>query len=102
MVKDAGIGGTDYPADPARSRSPRELEKRGRGLAWVLAWKLCQFGRDLAESLVYRALLRRRGIELISHKEPIPEGRPGLLITHIPHGGRPVLRGSHGALIACG
>ncbi len=49
----------------------------------MLVWKLSRFGRDLEEGLVYRALLRKRGIELISHKEPIPEGPLGTLITHI-------------------
>ena len=36
------------------------------GFEWVLLWKLSRFGRDIEEGLIYRALLKKRGIELIS------------------------------------
>ncbi len=37
----------------------------------------------MEEGLVYRALLRKRGIDILSYKEPVPEGPLGSLITHI-------------------
>lgn len=40
--------------------------------------------RLIGEGLIYRALLRRRGIELISYQEPNPEGRsPGFWATQM-------------------
>jgi len=83
VVKDAGISGTDYQGRPGLQSIASRAREAKPGFEWVLVWKLSRFGRDLEEGLVYRALLRRRGIELISHKEPIPEGPLGTLITHI-------------------
>lgn len=83
VVKDAGISGTDYQGRPGLQSIASRAREAKPGFAWVLVWKLSRFGRDLEEGLVYRALLRRREIELISHKEPIPEGPLGTLITHV-------------------
>ncbi len=83
VVKDAGVSGTDYAGRPGLQSIASRARESKPGFAWVLVWKLSRFGRDLEEGLVYRALLRKRGIELISHKEPIPEGPLGTLITHI-------------------
>ena len=49
----------------------------------MLVWKLSRFGRDIEEGLIYRAVLRKMDIELISYKEPIPEDPLGTLITHV-------------------
>jgi DNA invertase Pin-like site-specific DNA recombinase len=49
----------------------------------VLVWKFSRFTRNMEEGLVYRALLRKRGIDILSYKEPVPEGPLGSLITHI-------------------
>lgn len=83
VVKDVGISGTDYEGRPGLQSIATRAREAKPGFEWVLVWKLSRFGRDLEEGLVYRALLRKRGIELISHKEPIPEGPLGTLITHI-------------------
>jgi site-specific DNA recombinase len=83
VVTDAGISGTDFEHRPglqdivARAREPKPNFK------WVLVWKLSRFGRDIEEGLIYRAVLRKKDIELISYKEPIPEGPLGQLITHV-------------------
>lgn len=83
VVTDAGISGTDFEHRPglqeivARAREPKP------NFQWVLVWKLSRFGRDIEEGLIYRAVLRKKDIELISFKEPIPEGPLGQLITHV-------------------
>jgi site-specific DNA recombinase len=83
VIRDAGISGTDFEHRPglqeivARAREPKP------NFNWVLVWKLSRFGRDIEEGLIYRALLDKKQIELISYKEPIPEGPLGSLITHI-------------------
>ena len=55
----------------------------GPSFSWVLVWKFSRFARNMEEGLVYRALLRKRGIDILSYKEPVPEGPLGSLITHI-------------------
>jgi site-specific DNA recombinase len=37
----------------------------------------------MEQGLVYRALLRKRGIDILSYREPVPDGPLGTLITHI-------------------
>ena len=36
----------------------------------ILVWKLSRFSRDRYDSITYKTLLRNRGIQLISIKEP--------------------------------
>ena len=83
VVKDVGISGTDFEGRPGLQEIVGRAREPHPGFEWVLLWKLSRFGRDIEEGLIYRALLRKRGIELISYKEPIPEGPLGMLITHV-------------------
>jgi DNA invertase Pin-like site-specific DNA recombinase len=66
--------------------SPVDHLSCARGRAELLVgavWKFSRFARNMEEGLVYRALLRKRGIDILSYKEPVPEGPLGSLITHI-------------------
>ena len=48
----------------AAQRTPRPFEK-------ILVWKFSRFARNREESAIYKGLLRRRGIEVISVSEPV-------------------------------
>ncbi|MFC1808151.1 recombinase family protein [Candidatus Omnitrophota bacterium] len=37
----------------------------------ILVWKLSRFARNRQDSIVYKAMLKKRGIEIISISEPI-------------------------------
>jgi DNA invertase Pin-like site-specific DNA recombinase len=45
--------------------------------AGLLIWNLARFSRDLDDSSYYKALLRKRGIEVHSLTDPIPDGEFG-------------------------
>lgn len=83
VVQDAGISGTDIEGRrglqsiAARAREPHPT------FSWVLVWKFSRFARNMEEGLVYRALLRKRGIDILSYREPVPDGPLGTLITYI-------------------
>ena len=49
----------------------------------ILLWKFSRFARNQEESIVYKAMLRRSGVEVISISEPIIEGPFGSLIERI-------------------
>jgi site-specific DNA recombinase len=83
VIKELGISGTDFHGRAGLQSIASRARETHPNFSWVLVWKLSRFGRDLEEGLVFRALLRKRGIDLLSHKEPIPEGPLGTLITHI-------------------
>lgn len=49
----------------------------------IYVWKFSRFARNQEESMVYKNLLRKRGISVVSVSEPIPEGHFGTLIERI-------------------
>jgi DNA invertase Pin-like site-specific DNA recombinase len=83
VVQDAGISGTDLEGRQGLQSIISRAREGGPSFSWVLVWKFSRFTRNMEEGLVYRALLRKRGIDILSYKEPVPEGPLGSLITHI-------------------
>jgi DNA invertase Pin-like site-specific DNA recombinase len=83
VVIDAGISGTDLEGRAGLQSIMAAAREDRPGFSWVLAWKYSRFARNMEEALIYRALLKKRGIDLISYKEPVPDGHLGALITHI-------------------
>jgi site-specific DNA recombinase len=83
VVQDAGISGTDLEGRQGLQSIISRAREGGPSFSWVLVWKFSRFARNMEEGLVYRALLRKRGIDILSYKEPVPEGPLGSLITHI-------------------
>ena len=49
----------------------------------IYVWKFSRFARNQEESMVYKNLLRKKGVTVISVSEPIPEGHFGSLIERI-------------------
>lgn len=49
----------------------------------ILLWKFSRFARNQEESIVYKSLLRRQGIDVISISEPLADGPFGSLIERI-------------------
>ena len=49
----------------------------------IYVWKFSRFARNQEESMVYKNLLRKRGVTVCSVSEPIPEGHFGSLIERI-------------------
>lgn len=49
----------------------------------IYVWKFSRFARNQEESLVYKNLLRTKGVTVVSVSEPIPEGPFGSLIERV-------------------
>ena len=49
----------------------------------IYVWKFSRFARNQEESMVYKNLLRKKGVTVISVSEPIPEGHFGSLVERI-------------------
>lgn len=49
----------------------------------IYVWKFSRFARNQEESMVYKNLLRKKGVTVVSVSEPIPEGHFGSLIERI-------------------
>ena len=49
----------------------------------IYVWKLSRFARNQEQSIVYKNLLRKIGVSVVSVSEPLPEGPFGSLIERI-------------------
>lgn len=49
----------------------------------ILVWKFSRFARNQEESIVYKSLLRKQGVEVLSVSEPVADGPFGSLIERI-------------------
>jgi site-specific DNA recombinase len=49
----------------------------------ILVWKFSRFARNREDSIIYKSLLRKRGIQLISINEPIEDNPTGKLLEGI-------------------
>lgn len=49
----------------------------------IFVWKFSRFARNQEESMVYKNLLRKKGVSVVSVSEQIPEGHFGSLIERI-------------------
>jgi len=52
----------------------------------VLVWKLDRFARNRTDSAMYRAILKRNGVKLVSAKENISEGPEGIILESLLEG----------------
>ncbi|MBR5342569.1 MAG: recombinase family protein [Oscillospiraceae bacterium] len=79
--------------DETSGRSAKKRKDFQRMIGWakekdrpfetVLVWKFSRFARNQEESIVYKAMLRRCGVEVVSISEPLAEGPFGSLIERI-------------------
>lgn len=49
----------------------------------ILVWKFSRFARNQEESIVYKSLLQKIGVSVVSISEPLPEGPFGSLVERI-------------------
>ncbi|MBQ8356204.1 MAG: recombinase family protein [Clostridia bacterium] len=49
----------------------------------IYVWKFSRFARNQEESMVYKNLLRKKSVSVVSVSEPIPEGHFGTLVERI-------------------
>ncbi|MFR2378441.1 MAG: recombinase family protein [Clostridium sp.] len=50
---------------------------------YILAWKFSRFARNQEESIVYKSLLRKNNVQVVSISEPLPDGPFAPLIERI-------------------
>ena len=49
----------------------------------ILVWKFSRFARNQEESIVYKSLLKRNHVDVVSISEPLPDGMIGSLVERI-------------------
>lgn len=83
IFRDNGISGRYADKRPEFNRMISLAKQKPPPFSAVLVWKFSRFARNQEESIFYKSLLRKNGIEVISVSEPVDDGPFGKLIERI-------------------
>ena len=80
---DDGISGRSVKKRDDFNRMIALAKEKTHPFDVIYVWKFSRFARNQEESMVYKNLLRKKGVSVVSVSEPIPEGHFGSLIERI-------------------
>jgi len=80
---DAGISGRRADKRPAFNEMIAAARQQSHPFGAILVWKFSRFARNQEESIVYKSLLRKDGVDVISVSEPLIDGPFGSLMERI-------------------
>lgn len=80
---DDGISGKSVRKRDDFNRMIALAKEKAHPFDVIYVWKFSRFARNQEESMVYKNLLRKKGVSVVSVSEPIPEGHFGSLIERI-------------------
>ena len=83
MFSDPGISGKDAAHRPDFNRMIAMAKQKEPPFEKIYVWKFSRFARNQEESIVYKNLLRKNGVDVVSVSEPLIEGAFGSLIERI-------------------
>lgn len=80
---DDGISGRTAKKRPEFQRMIALAKDKDHPFEVILVWKFSRFARNQEESIVYKSMLSRCGVDVISVSEPLADGPFGSLIERI-------------------
>ena len=80
---DDGISGRTAAKRPEFKRMIAWAKEKEHPFETILVWKFSRFARNQEESIVYKSMLARSGVDVVSISEPLAEGPFGSLIERI-------------------
>ncbi len=80
---DDGISGKSAKKRNEFNRMIALAKEKAHPFDCIFVWKFSRFARNQEESMVYKNLLRKKDVSVVSVSEPIPEGHYGTLIERI-------------------
>ena len=83
IYRDDGISGRHADKRPGFNEMIAASKRQPAPFCAVLLWKFSRFARNQEESIFYKSMLRKNGIEVISVSEPAVDGPFGTLIERI-------------------
>lgn len=78
-----GISGRKTDNRPAFRQMIATAKSPEHPYDMILVWKFSRFARNQEESIVYKSLLKKSSVEVVSVSEPLPDGIMGGLIERI-------------------
>ncbi len=83
IFRDDGISGRTAEKRPQFNQMIATAKQTPSPFSAVLLWKFSRFARNQEESIFYKSMLRKNGVEVISISEPMVDGAFGTLIERI-------------------
>lgn len=83
IFRDDGISGRHADKRPQFTQMIATAKQKPAPFSAVLLWKFSRFARNQEESIFYKSMLRKNGVEVVSVSEPMVEGPFGTLIERI-------------------
>ena len=83
VFSDEGISGRSAKKRPGFNEMIALSKQKPAPFDVLLLWRFSRFARNQEESVLYKAMLRRSGIDVISVSEPVVDGPFGDLIERI-------------------
>lgn len=83
IFRDDGISGKKADKRPGFKALISHARAKEHHIDCILVWKFSRFARNQEESIVYKSMLARDNVEVVSISEPIPDGPFGKLNERI-------------------
>lgn len=83
IYRDIGISGRKADRRPEFQEMIAMAKSKEHPYDAILVWKFSRFARNQEESIVYKSLLKKNNVEVISVSEPLPDGFIGELVERI-------------------
>ena len=83
VFREDGISGRRADKRPMFNEMIATAKQKPSPFAAVLLWKFSRFARNQEESIFYKSMLRKNGVEVVSVSEPMIDGPFGTLIERI-------------------
>lgn len=80
---DDGISGKSVKKRDDFNRMIAIAKEKTHPFDIIYVWKFSRFCRNQEESMVYKNLLKKKGVSVVSVSEPIPEGHFGSLLERV-------------------
>lgn len=73
IFTDEGISGRTAEKRPAFQSMIRQARKKSNHIQYIIVHKYDRFARNKEDAVLYKALLKKDGVKVLSVKEPIPQ-----------------------------
>ncbi len=83
IFQDNGISGRKAVKRPAFQNMIALAKSKDHPIDVIIVWKFSRFARNQEESIVYKSLLKKNDVDVISISEPLVDGPFGSLIERI-------------------
>ena len=80
IFRDDGISGRKTKNRPAFTQMIATAKQKKPPFEAILVWKFSRFARNREDSIVYKSMLKKQGIEVISISEPVGDDKMSVLI----------------------